>query len=111
MLAKQRRYGALLGPGFREKIGAGRSTIFLIRRLAVNVRLYKYYVRQEGFDWQDLTRKPILPQCEIRDALFELDIRFGDISRNGPFEFLDQCSRSDTGIEPPHLLNNRRERG
>ena len=50
--------------------------------------LYQNFVTQKGSDWKQLTRGTDKNQREMRAKLFEFDVRFGDISKDSPFDNL-----------------------
>ena len=55
--------------------------------------LYRSFVEQRGCDWQRLTHAAGNSRQTIREELFELDVRFGDISEEGLFASLARDTR------------------
>lgn len=45
--------------------------------------LYRTHVDRQGYDWHRLTRKSSPLPLKLSASLFELDVRFGDVSANG----------------------------
>ena len=60
--------------------------------------LYRSFAEQRGFEWRRLTREEHESRREIRDELFEFDVRFGDISDTGPFTALAHDSRPENKL-------------
>ena len=68
--------------------------------------LYRSFVEQRGFDWQRLTHVADNSQQTIRDELFELDVRFGDISDEGLFASLARDTRPENKLVPERVIDN-----
>ena len=56
--------------------------------------LYRAFVEQRGFDWQQLTQEARKSDREIRAELYEFDVRFGDISEDGLFASITRDTNS-----------------
>ena len=56
--------------------------------------MFRAFAEQRGFDWQLLSREAPKSDREIRDALFEFDVRFGDISEDGLFASITRDTNS-----------------
>jgi proteasome accessory factor A len=60
--------------------------------------LYRSFVEDKGYDWEQLTSEINESFGEIRENLFELDIRFGDIADDAFFATLENNSQPDCRI-------------
>jgi proteasome accessory factor A len=60
--------------------------------------LYRSFVEDKGYDWTKLTSETDESFTEIREDLFALDIRFGDIADDGLFATLENSARPERRI-------------
>jgi len=59
---------------------------------------YRSFAEHGGFDWDRLTRKCRKSERDLRSKLFELDIRFGDISEESPFASLPEAAQAESRL-------------
>ena len=67
---------------------------------------YRSFTERSGFDWNQLARKCRKPEREFRLKLFELDIRYGDISEESPFVTLPGAVQAESRLVSEQEIDN-----